>query len=195
MNQIFNASFFYSIKYGIIELYKRVYMDLESILTSENIEEEIRYNEDYIFSLIPELKYEVGFEQKHPHHSFDVWNHTIEALKHIEPNFELRLIVLLHDIGKPFSYQDGEDGVRHFKGHTKKSREISEGILTRLNIEPKEEIRYVIENHDTPIDTNTIKNRELEIKRLKIQYADAYAHSPSTIQKRILKLNAIKELI
>ena len=119
-------------------------MNLESILTSENIEEEIRYNEDYIFSLIPELKYEVGFEQKHPHHSFDVWNHTIEALKHIEPNFELRLIVLLHDIGKPFSYQDGEDGVRHFKGHTKKSREISERILTRLNIEPKEEILYVI---------------------------------------------------
>ena len=61
---------------------KRVYMNLESILISENIEEEIRYNEDYIFSLIPELKYEVGFEQKHPHHSFDVWNHTIEALKH-----------------------------------------------------------------------------------------------------------------
>ena len=195
MNQIFNASFFYSIKYGIIELYKRVYMDLESILTSENIEEEIRYNEDYIFSLIQELKYEVGFEQKHPHHSFDVWNHTIEALKHIESNFELRLIVLLHDIGKPFSYRDGEDGVRHFKGHAKKSREISEGILTRLNIEPKEEILYVIENHDTPIDTNTIKNRELEIKRLKVQYADAYAHSPSTIQKRILRLNAIKELI
>ena len=195
MNQIFNASFFYSIKYGIIELYKRVYMDLESILTSDNIEEEIRYNEDYIFSLIPELKYEVGFDQKHPHHSLDVWNHTIKALKHLEPNFELRLIVLLHDIGKPFSYQDGEDGVRHFKGHAKKSREISEGILTRLNIEPKEEILYVIENHDTPIDTNTIKNRELEIKRLKVQYADAYAHSPSTIQNRILRLNTIKELI
>ena len=81
-----------------------------------------------------------------------------------------------------------------FKGNTKKSREISERILTRLNIEPKEEILYVIENHDTPIDTNSIKNRELEIKRLKVQYADAYAHSPSTIQKRILRLNAIKEL-
>ena len=113
-------------------------MNLESILTSENIEEEIRSNEEYIFMLIPELKSEVGFDQKHPHHSFDVWNHTIEALKHIEPDFELRLIVLLHDVGKPFSYQDGEDGVRHFKGHPKKSKEIAEDILTRLNIEPKE---------------------------------------------------------
>ena len=37
--------------------------------------------------------------------------------------------------------------------------------------------------------------QELEIKRLKVQYADAYAHAPSTIQKRILRLNAIKELI
>lgn len=169
--------------------------ELERILTSENIEEEIRSNEEYIFSLIPELRSEVGFDQKHPHHSFDVWNHTIEALKHIEPDFELRLIVLLHDIGKPFSYQDGSDGVRHFKGHPSKSKEISKSILKRLNIEPKDEILYIIENHDTAIDTNNINDRELEIKRLKIQYADAYAHSPSTIQKRILKLNAIKELI
>ena len=169
--------------------------ELERILTSENIEEEIRSNEDYIFSLIPELRSEVGFDQKHPHRSFDVWNHTIEALKHIEPDFELRLIVLLHDIGKPFSYQDGTDGVRHFKGHPTKSKEISKPILERLNIEPKDEILYIIENHDTPIDTNNINDRKIEIKRLKVQYADAYAHAPSTIQKRILRLNAIKELI
>ena len=169
--------------------------ELERILTSENIEEKIRNNEDYLFSLIPELKSEVGFEHKHPHHSFDVWNHTIEALKHIEPDFELRLIVLLHDIGKPFCYQEGTDGVRHFKGHAVKSKEISKSILERLNIELKDEILYIIENHDTIIDTNNINNREIEIKRLKVQYADAYAHSPSTIQKRILRLNAIKELI
>lgn len=169
--------------------------ELERILTSENIEEKIRNNEDYLFSLIPELKSEVGFEHKHPHHSFDVWNHTIEALKHIEPDFELRLIVLLHDIGKPFCYQEGTDGVRHFKGHPVKSKEISKSILERLNIELKDEILYIIENHDTIIDTNNINNREIEIKRLKVQYADAYAHSPSTIQKRILRLNAIKELI
>lgn len=169
--------------------------EFKRILTSTNIEEEIRNNEEYIFSIIPELRSEVGFDQKHPHHSFDVWNHTIEALKHIEPDFELRLIVLLHDIGKPFSFQEGTDGIRHFKGHPTKSKEISKSILKRLNIEPKDEILYIIENHDTPIDTNNINDRELEIKRLKIQYADAYAHSPSTIQKRILKLNAIKELI
>ena len=166
--------------------------ELERILTSLNIEEEIRNNEEFIFDLIPELKYEVDFPHNHPHHSFDVWNHTIEALKHIEPDFELRLIVLLHDIGKPFSYQDGTDGVRHFKGHPSKSKEISEHILTRLHIEPKEEILYIIENHDTPINPHKIKNRETEIKRLKVQYADAYAHSSSTIQKRILLLDSIK---
>lgn len=168
---------------------------LESILTSDNIEESIRANEEYIFSIIPELRSEVGFEHKHPHHSFDVWNHTIEALKHIEPDFELRLIVLLHDIGKPYCYQEGSDGVRHFKNHPLKSKEISKDILKRLNISNQDEILYIIENHDTVIDTNNIKNREIEIKRLKVQYADAYAHSPSTIEKRILRLNAIKELI
>lgn len=160
---------------------------LESILTSDNIEESIRENEEYIFSIIPELKYEVGFQQNHPNHCYDVWNHTIEALKHIEPDYELRLIVLLHDIGKPFCYQDGEDGVRHFWGHPRVSKEISKRILDRLNIDDKDEILYIIENHDSIIDTNNIKNRNTEIKRLKVQYADAYAHAPSTIKKRILR--------
>ena len=168
---------------------------LESILTSDNIEEMVRSNEDYIFSIIPELKYEVGFSQNHPHHCYDVWNHTIEAMKHIENDAELRLIVLLHDIGKPFCYQDGEDGVRHFHGHPLKSREIAERILDRLHVENKDEILYIIENHDTPIDINNVKNRKTEIKRLKVQYGDAYAHAPSTIKKRILRLNSIKESI
>lgn len=82
-----------------------------------------------------------------------------------------------------------------FFGHPSVSKEISKRILDRLNIDNKDEILYIIENHDSIIDTNNIKDRNTEIKRLKVQYADAYAHSPSTLQKRILRLNSIKDLI
>ena len=37
---------------------------------------------------------------------------------------------LLHDIGKPFSYQDEE--IRHFHGHPQISAQISKKILLRL---------------------------------------------------------------
>ena len=61
-------------------------------------------------------------------------------------NAEDRLVMLLHDIGKPFSYQD--DGKsRHFKGHAKKSAEMAKIILDRFNIdeENKELILKLIE--------------------------------------------------
>lgn len=72
---------------------------------------------------------------------------------------------------------------------------INDYIIYRNEVCKIKEILYIIENHDSIIDTNNIKNRSTEIKRLKVQYADAYAHSPSIIKKRILRLNSIKELI
>ena len=42
------------------------------------------------------------------------------AIKDSINDIDIRLVLLLHDIGKPFSYQ--EDGnIRHFKGHAQKS--------------------------------------------------------------------------
>ena len=40
------------------------------------------------------------------------------------------MAALLHDIGKPFSYQDEE--VRHFHGHPEVSADMTEEILKRL---------------------------------------------------------------
>ena len=84
----------------------------------------------YILDLIPELKNTIGFEKKNPHHHLDVWNHTLLALSLSEKDFDIRLCLLLHDIGKPFSYQDEE--VRHFHGHPEVSNKMSLEILNRL---------------------------------------------------------------
>ena len=168
---------------------------LKKILLSDNVIEEINNSKELLFKIIPELAYEVSFEHNHPYHHLDVWNHTLLAVSLTEKDFELRLCTLLHDIGKPFCYQEGLDGIRHFKGHPIKSREISEKILSRLKFEEslKNEMLYLIENHDSFI--TKIDNKELEIKRLKIQYADAYAHSPSIIDRRIKKLDEVKLLL
>ena len=160
-------------------------MDLQSILLSDNIVESINKNIDYLLKLIPEIENMIGFEHKHPHHYLDVWNHTILALSLSEKDFDIRLCLLLHDIGKPFSYQDEE--VRHFRNHSKVSSDMSRIILNRLGYDKKyiNYICYLIENHDTPIsDEQIINDYDLCLKLLKIQKCDALAHHPDKLEKR-----------
>jgi len=174
------------------------YTFLKHILTSDNVSNLIQ-SEEFLWTLlddIPELKDMIGFAHKHPHHHLDVWEHTMLALE-ISPNdFDIRLALLLHDIGKPHCFQEGE--VRHFKGHAKVSSQIAFNILKRLSFDEDKinEICYLIEQHDTPITKEEINNnRELVMKKFEIQCCDALAHNPLKLEKRIAYLNSINELI
>ena len=165
---------------------------LYNILTSDNIEESIQNNLSYLLEIIPELKGMIDFPYNHPHHHLDVWNHTLFALSLSQNDFEIRLSLLLHDIGKPHSYQDCE--IRQFKGHPKKSSEISKIILERLEFSEEEinKICYLVETHDTPITNKEIEdNLELTITKFKIQCCDALAHHPAKLEKRIKYLLSI----
>lgn len=169
---------------------------LYDILMSEDVIESINSNLDFFLDLIPEIKDMIGFYHNNPNHHLDVWNHTLLSLSLTEKNFEIRLVLLLHDIGKPHCYQD--EKIRHFRGHPKVSSNISFNILKRLNFNDDEitEICYLIEQHDYPIrDKDIINDRELLLKRFKIQLSDALAHNPKMLEKRIKYLLEINEKI
>ena len=171
-------------------------MSLQEVLLADDVVESINNNMEYLLQTIPEIKYCIGFEQNHPHHHLDVWNHTLLALSQSEKDFDIRLCLLLHDIGKPFSYQDEE--VRHFRNHATVSSEMSKEILHRLGYD-EEYINYIcyfIENHDTKILDEQIKNNyEISLKLYKIQKCDALAHHPDKLEKRKIYLNEIQEKI
>ncbi|MBR3209481.1 MAG: HD domain-containing protein [Bacilli bacterium] len=161
------------------------YMSLQELLLSDDIVKSINDNMADLLLIIPEIKYMIGFEHNHPHHHLDVWNHTLLALSLSEKNFDIRLCLLLHDIGKPFSYQEEE--VRHFKNHAKVSANISRKILKRLEFDEDyiNYICYLIEHHDTPISDEQIENNyDLCLKLLEIQRCDALAHNPNKLEKR-----------
>ena len=172
-------------------------MDLQSILLSDNIVESINDNMDYLLQIIPEIKSSIGFSQNHPHHHLDVWNHTLLALSLSEKDFDIRLSLLLHDIGKPFSYQD--EDVRHFRNHAKVSSNMAKEILNRLGYDEDyiNYICYLIENHDTKIDDKLIKNNyDICLKLYKIQKCDALAHHPDKLERRKKYIETInKKLI
>ena len=144
---------------------------LEQILKSESISED---GEKTIFEIVPELLDEKDFPQNNPWHIYDVWNHTKKVLENSKIDKEIRLVLLLHDIGKPHSYQDDENGIRHFRGHSQKSAEISEQILKRLGYSENEisQICFLIANHDKTIQPEVINADNLERykKLLHIQY-------------------------
>ena len=172
-------------------------INLYNILASDNVTKEIEFNLDWIFELMPELKNMICFEHKHPHHHLDVWEHTLYALSISQPNFDVRLVLLLHDIGKPFSYTE-KDGIRHFDGHPKTSKEMSKNILIRIGFSDEyiNKICYLIEYHDTPISkTDIVNNYELNYLRYLIQECDALAHHPDKLDKRIKYLEKTKKLI
>lgn len=169
--------------------------NVENVLKSNNVVESINENIESLLILIPEIKYIIGFEHKHPHHHLDVWGHTLEVIKNLNTSdLELNMAALLHDIGKPFSYQDEE--VRHFRGHPEVSGKMAQEILTRIGYDEKfkERVVYLIKTHDTIIDPNNLDNNmEMIQKRLQLQYADAKAHHPDKVEKRIKFLDDIKK--
>ena len=166
-------------------------MSLQEILLTDDIVKSINDNMDDLLLIIPEIKNMIGFEHNHPHHHLDVWNHTLLALSLSENDFDIRLCLLLHDIGKPFSYQDEE--IRHFKDHAKVSSYMSRNILKRLNYDDNyiDYLCYLILYHDTPINNELIENNyDLCLKLYEIQRCDALAHHPDKLEKRI---NYLKE--
>ncbi len=171
-------------------------MNLEKILTNEDIVSSINNNLDYILDVIPELRFELNFPQNHPHHHLDVWNHTLLALSFSNNDFLTRLTLLLHDIGKPFSYQDAE--VRHFHGHAEVSSTMANIILNRLGYEQEfiNKICYLIKYHDTALTEEDLNNDlDLALLRLHIQECDSKAHHPDYQEKRLKYIENTKELI
>ena len=171
-------------------------MMLYDIILADDVVLAINNNIGYLLDIIPELKYMMGFDHKHPHHHLDVWNHTLYALSLSERDFEVRLALLLHDIGKPFSYQDGD--VRHFKNHPDVSMKMTEEILKRIGFNNTyiKKICYLVKNHDSPITDDQINDDyDIAVKLYDVQYCDAFAHHPDKLEKRKIYLDSIKKKI
>ena len=75
-------------------------------------------------------------------------------MKAVRADKVLRLAMLLHDIGKPFTKTTDEKGKDHFKKHAKESTRLAEDILHRLKFDNDtiKKVCRLVEFHDWSID-------------------------------------------
>ncbi|MGN0452717.1 MAG: CCA tRNA nucleotidyltransferase [Ruminococcus sp.] len=157
---------------------------------------------DVLSSVIPEIEPMFNLAQNNPHHKYDVWTHTLYALKNAPKNELVRVAVFFHDIGKPHKKTTDEKGIDHFKQHPMKSVEITEKVLTRFAF-PREFINNVcklIEFHDerftnrTP-DIKRVLNKigeELFFLLLEVSRADVSAQSEYKRSEKLNLLSAVE---
>ncbi|MBO4235249.1 MAG: HD domain-containing protein [Firmicutes bacterium] len=182
---------------------ERIQKELEGILTGDYVEGVLREYHDVIGVVIPEVLPMVGFDQKTPYHIYDVWEHTIRVVSGSPANPVSRFSALFHDIGKPPSFIQGEDGVGHFFGHPEVSYEMAERIMRRLRFDnaTREDVLTIVRWHDLRPEFNEKSMRrtimkvtpDLFDKWVAITRADNRAQSP-TVADRMDKIAAIEEM-
>lgn len=183
---------------------ERICNEFCKIVRSDILDEVLDIYTDVFLVFIPEIKDMIGFEQNNPWHIYDVYGHTLNAIENCDSDSLItKLAVFFHDIGKPHCYQDGEDGVRHFKGHPKVSAEITDKIMRRMKFSNKvrEKVVELVSYHDAEIKPggkyikrwlNKIGDEQFR-RLLDVQKADALAQNLNMSQYKIDNIEIVKK--
>ena len=126
---------------------------------------------DILALILPEIVPCFHFEQRSRYHIYDVYSHILHSVQAVKPDVNLRMAMLLHDIGKPATFSLDEAGVGHFYGHAEKSVALAEGILKRLRFDNASAafILRLLRYHDMP--TEQFYDR---LPRLRQKHGDAF---------------------
>lgn len=129
---------------------ERWVMELDKILSLPNPNLKILADSCLLDIMIPELSYQVGFEQNSKYHDFNLWEHTVKVVEATPyTDLNLRWAALLHDIGKPFVKTLGKQGNFNYMGHEVMSAWLVKQIGLRLKW-PRErtiKISELVEHH------------------------------------------------
>ena len=132
---------------------ERVQAELLPLLCAPGAVTVLRQFREIFAVILPEIIPMFDFDQQNKHHLYDVWEHTLHTLEHIEPRPHLRLVMLLHDCGKPARFSIDFRGDGHFYGHAYESARRAEEALTRLRCDKETVARVtrLIAFHDHDI--------------------------------------------
>ena len=162
--------------------------------------------EDILAEFVPELRNTFGFAQNNPYHRYPVYEHILTVLKECtDTDVITKLAAFFHDIGKPYCYQDDENGTRHFKGHGKVSADMTDAIMRRLKFDndTREKVVQLVYYHNASFEIGKKYTRRWlnkigvdQFKRLlKLRRADIMGQSELNKEERLQKLDDINDCL
>ena len=126
--------------------------------------------------ILPEVSALKGVEQSPQHHpEGDVWTHTLIMLDKLQnPTVTLALGTLLHDIGKPATFERSPERIR-FNGHVEVGIKMAEAICRRLRYpgEVTEQVLALVANHMRFIHVPEMRQSTLK-KFLRMPYFEEH---------------------
>lgn len=142
---------------------QRIRDELSELLLTHKAADILSEYYKVLFTVIPELGKTYKFPQITAHHRYDVFTHTIKALKYAPLDDEIRFALLFHDIAKPDCHTTDKAGISHFNGHPAKSADIAAEILKRYGYPSDfiDKVYLLIKYHD-----KRFEKPRLHIKRL-----------------------------
>ena len=158
---------------------ERVFSELCKLILTATATDLLRYT-PIITQVIPELSAAVGFEQRNPHHAYDVYTHTAYVVENTPKELTLRLAALLHDVAKPATFTLDENGVGHFYDHASLSADIADAVLARLKAPTalRQQVVLLIRQHMAPLTPD-----EKLLRRRLAQYGEATLRQLLALQK------------
>ena len=184
---------------------ERIATELLQLLCGKEVYRVLQDFRDVFAVILPELEPCFDFEQKNPWHIYDVYTHIAHSVEHIAPEPELRLAMLLHDIGKPETFFTDDKGIGHFYGHPKRSARMAEDIVHRLKLSSamQREVCTLVEFHDYPVEpVETVLLRRLhkfgpETLRhlIEVKRADCLAQNPEKTGADLDRLSTIEHML
>ena len=127
---------------------ERIFDELCKLLPLVTAEDLLRFA-PILAAVIPELQPMIGFDQRSPHHGYDLYTHTAHVVAGVPTGLALRWAALLHDIGKVPTFTVDENGRGHFYDHASKGAGMAAAILRRLKAPNalREQVVLLIEKH------------------------------------------------
>jgi tRNA nucleotidyltransferase (CCA-adding enzyme) len=141
---------------------ERVFSELCKLLPLVRPEDLLRYA-PVLTAAIGELTPLIGFDQRTPHHAYDIYTHTAYVCGSVPPELPVRWAALLHDVGKPACFTLDSTGRGHFYGHAQAGARLADDILRRLKAPTalRERVVLLIGHHMVPLlpDRKLLKRR------------------------------------
>lgn len=185
--------------------WERIAVELLKLLCGKNVCRVLQDYRDVFAVILPELEPCFDFEQHNPWHIYDVYTHIAKSVEAVRPEPELRLAMLLHDIGKPETFFFDEKDIGHFYGHPKVSARIADSIALRLRLSNamRKEVTTLVEFHDYPLeaDRKVLRRRLNKFGKttlqnlIEVHRADLLAQNPEKAGPQLDNLRTIEETL